>query len=264
MQLPFIDFCLLIPCYNNTAGLLRSLASVQYPREYRILVVDDGSEVPVHTALNAMNTGHLHVLTLPVNRGITAALNAGLRWIGENLRPRYIARLDCGDTCHPQRFLRQVELMDSDLSLGITGTWCRFLRADGVGFGYRTPVFHEDIIKEMYGRNVFIHPAVMMRTPVLAEAGGYPEGFETVEDYALFWRMLQLSRGAVIPEFLVTAEITGGGISLRNRGKQLRARARVIRKFGTRVPAQVGGYSRLLLLFILPKWLNLWIKRRKR
>lgn len=40
-----IDFCLLIPCYNNFNGLIVSLKSVIYSSgNYLVLVIDDGSK----------------------------------------------------------------------------------------------------------------------------------------------------------------------------------------------------------------------------
>ncbi|MGZ8550964.1 MAG: glycosyltransferase, partial [Chitinophagaceae bacterium] len=43
-----LDFCLLIPCYNNFNGLIMSLKSVVYPSgNFLVLVIDDGSNEPV-------------------------------------------------------------------------------------------------------------------------------------------------------------------------------------------------------------------------
>ena len=48
----------------------------------------------------------VHVLRLPHNQGITAALNAGLDWIVTHTSAPYIARLDCRDLCDGERFGR--------------------------------------------------------------------------------------------------------------------------------------------------------------
>ena len=45
---PEIDFCLLIPCYNNFNVLIVSLKSVIYSAgNYLVLVIDDGSKETV-------------------------------------------------------------------------------------------------------------------------------------------------------------------------------------------------------------------------
>ena len=51
-----IDFCLLIPCYNNYEGLVLSLKSVVYPTDnFLIVVIDDGSKEGV--TLERINQG---------------------------------------------------------------------------------------------------------------------------------------------------------------------------------------------------------------
>lgn len=107
-----LDVCVLIPCYNNLPGLIRTLQSICYhPGLLLVLVVDDGSEVPVATDIlrnSNIKFPDIHVLNLEHNSGITLALNAGLKWIIDNLCVRYIARLDCADICHPEKFYIQV------------------------------------------------------------------------------------------------------------------------------------------------------------
>ena len=125
-----LDFCLLIPCYNNFDGLLLSLGTVvYYPDRFMVLVVDDGSTVPVTPA--SIKSGikinfPLFVLRNEVNKGITAALNSGLKWIEEKGAANYIARLDCGDLCAPDRFYKQMDFMQNHPDVGLLGSWCVF------------------------------------------------------------------------------------------------------------------------------------------
>src|SRR5688500_10785280 len=128
---PEIDFCLLIPCYNNFNGLIVSLKSVIYSSEnYLVLVIDDGSKelVTIERIKAAMDAKKpAVVLHNEKNLGITATLNKGLSWIEENTSARYIARLDCGDICMPERFVMQVEFMDAHPETGLIGSWCRIV-----------------------------------------------------------------------------------------------------------------------------------------
>src|SRR5438132_443931 len=46
-----LDFYVLIPCYNDQEGLLRSLKSIHYDTaKFAVLIVDDGSEIAVQHA----------------------------------------------------------------------------------------------------------------------------------------------------------------------------------------------------------------------
>lgn len=259
-----LDFCVLIPVYNNPEGLLRTIFSIHYDREkHLVVIVDDGSREPVtEEYLAAANLpSDFVLLRLPQNRGITEALNTGLRWIGQHTGARYIARLDCSDTSHPERFRRQVAFLDAHPEIGLLGTWCTFESADGsYAYRYTTPVEHEAIIKEMHGRNVFIHPTVMFRTGLLEEVGLYPYDFPHAEDYALFWSMIKVMKSAIVGEYLVACSLHAGGISMGNRRAQLQSRLRVVKRFGNNRGRQILSFIKMKLLLFVPHRLILWWK----
>ena len=263
-----LDFCLLIPCYNNFNGLIVSLQSVVYPTDqFLVLVVDDGSsEIITTDAIHAslQQPKPIVVLRNEKNLGITATLNRGLQWVEQNTNTKYIARLDCGDRCSADRFVKQVQLMDRDDEVLICGTWCKLVdEATSFFYSYKGPFAHEEIKRAMYARNVFMHATVMFRVSAMKDVGYYPTNFEYAEDYAFFWKLLNAGRGTIINEYLVTCELNKSGISYRNKSKQLFARARVIKTFGKSIVLKMFAYMRLLLLFILPKEITLQLKKWK-
>ncbi|HLI94015.1 MAG TPA: glycosyltransferase, partial [Puia sp.] len=169
MNLP-LDFFLLIPCYNDVEGLRRSLMSVVYDRSrYGILIVDDGSDTPVRIdSLGLLLPEASYVVRQNSNKGITEALNRGLGWLKKRTDYRFVARLDCGDVCSPERFIRQVDYLTRHPGVDLLGTWVRFENFEtGFNYAYRTPEKREQIIKGMHFRNLFIHPSVMWRATVL-------------------------------------------------------------------------------------------------
>ncbi len=263
-----IDFCLLIPCYNNFDGLVVSLKSVVYSTgKFLILVVDDGSKETVTTErVNEKIKKKIPVIVLQneKNLGITASLNKGLSWIEENANARYIARLDCGDVCMEERFAIQVKYMDANPDTGLAGSWCKIIdKETSFDYSYKTPVQHEAIKKAMYFRNVFMHATVMFRIDLLKKTGYYPTSFEYAEDYAFFWKLINISQSFVFDKFLVTCELNKRGISYKNKSKQLVARGKVIHVFGPNLVLRIIAYVRLALLFILPKGITLRIKKWK-
>ncbi len=268
MNTSVLDFCLLIPCYNNFNGLIRSLESVTYfSGNYVVLIVDDGSNEPLslERIKNELKEAKpLVVLRNEKNSGITAALNKGLAWISENTNTKYIARLDCSDICHPERFIIQVQYMNDHPGVGLTGSWCQIIDKEiSFSYSYKTSVQHDDICKEMYYRNVFMHATVMFRASLLKKSGYYPTNFEYAEDYAFFWMLIKVSQSFVLDKFLVICELNKGGLSYSNKGKQLKARWKVVRAFGKNKLMQSFAFIRLLLLYILPKELLLHLKKWK-
>src|ERR1700733_12927793 len=193
---PELYFYLLIPYYNNLSGLVRSLQSISYdPVRYALLIVDDGSK---DILLDADLAAHLpagltvKIIRLPRNEGITRALNTGLHWLEGKNNFRYVARLDCGDICIPERFTRQVEFMDRHPDIDLVGSWCLFKDfSTGQSYPYRTPTEHGGIVRGMYFRNIFRHPTVMWRSYVMKKTGVYPENFPHAEDYGFFYEILR-------------------------------------------------------------------------
>ena len=259
-----LHFCVLIPVYNNPKGLLRSLFSVNYPRgNHLVVIVDDGSREPLTEAMleAAGLPSRFHLIRLPHNKGITEALNTGLRWIVENTNARYVARLDGGDTCHPERFLQQVAFLEAHPEVGLLGTWCTFQSEDGsYAYPYKTPVAHEAIVKEMHLRNVFIHPTVMFRVALLQRVGVYPYAYPHAEDYALFWSMIQIMKSAVLDRYLVTCVLNARGISMGNRKAQLNSRIKVVWKYGNRPELKVLSFLKMKLFLFVPQRIILWWK----
>lgn len=231
-----LDFILLIPCYNDLKGLTRSVESINYPsHKFEILIVDDGSISPISVNIlkSLFSDLKIEVLRLNDNKGILSALNAGLEHIKNRNDYKYIARLDARDTCHSDRFVREVTFLNENPEIGLVGTWCRFTElASGKSYFYKTKTKHDEIMKEMHYKCSFIHPTVMFRSEVLDIVGIYPKGYPHAEDYAYFWKILKKFKGAILPEILVNIEYSGNNVSSKNYRAQLKSRMKVVKFFG--------------------------------
>lgn len=259
------ELCVLIPCYNNVAGLKKSLSSIVYDKgKYLIVITDDGSKEEIKTEhlVQENKEQPVHIIRLPSNRGITIALNTGLRWITENITCDFIARLDCGDVCDPQRFYKQIEFLRVNPDVYLLGSWCYFEDFEKkIRYKHRTPENHKEILKALYFRNVFIHPTVIFRTNILKEVGLYPEEYPHAEDYAWFWSIANRYNTGIMPMYLVVSELNTKGISQSNRVKQLHSRLAVLKKFGYKFALRKLGILKIRLLMKIPYPFVLFIKR---
>jgi glycosyltransferase involved in cell wall biosynthesis len=210
-------FILLIPCYNNWEGLIRSLKSISYPPDlFEVMVVDDGSALPLSQKdLNAALPGtSITLIKQQKNSGVVNALNAGLQMLSQRSDYRFIARLDCGDICEPGRFFEQVRFLEENADVALVGSWCRFKsNVTGSSYLYIAKAKHEDILKEMHFKCSFIHPTVMFRREVLQTAGFYPTEYLHAEDYAFFWKIISMHKGAILPKVLLTVETRTAALS---------------------------------------------------
>ncbi len=259
------DFVLLIPCFNNVDGLMKSLDSVQYNGSYKILVVDDGSEEEVQRSLPASyhTKQPLQITRLTPNQGIAVALNFGLKYIQQHYHTEYIARLDCGDICHPLRFEKQITFLNNNPAVGLLGTWCIFKNdVTGAEYTYTTPLVHNDILREMHFRNVFIHPTIMFRHEIIKNRNiFYPEDYKYAEDYALCWELLKKYPAAIIDGFLVICELKSTSISALGRKKQLKERKLIVQQYATHKSLKILGLMRLFLLSVVPPAIILKLKK---
>lgn len=269
------DFCVLITCFNHEQRLIRSLQSIHYhPKRYFVLIVDDGSAIPLsQTRLieQLPDPPEIVILRLPTNGGITRALNEGLTFLNgthsegltyQKYAARYIARLDCGDLCMKDRFINQVEFLDRHPDIDLLGTRCIFKDfLSGDSYKYLAPPDHDEIMRQMHFKNVFIHPTVMWRASVTRRLPAYPDTYPHAEDYAYFFEMLQQGKAAILPEYLVISEINPKGISITFRRQQLKSRIDVVRKYGHNRLYGIMGELRLRLWMLVPAAWALKIKK---
>lgn len=261
-----LDFYLLIPCYNNTEGLIHSLSSVEYPKEkFKVLVVDDGSNIPVSTASfpeGLLQKQTIEIIRLPENKGITFALNSGLKYILEKNDALFTARLDCGDTCTPDRFYKQIQFLSVNTYMGLLGSLCLFSdRKKNIQFRYTAKQNHQDILREMHWKCSFIHPTVIFRNSALKETNLYPYNFPYAEDYALFFELAKKHETHIQQEFLVESELTTSGISVKKRQEQIQSKIRIIKSFGVSKSLICIGLIKQYLLALLPYKFITWVKR---
>jgi glycosyltransferase involved in cell wall biosynthesis len=259
-----MDFCVLIPYYNDFEGLIYSVKSIVYQAtKFSVVIVDDGSEVLLdRDALIAriQSDFSFEIISLPENQGITKALNAGLTWINNRRDVRYVARLDCGDWCYPDRFIEQVNFLNTHDDVHLLGSWCVFQDDTGkIIYKYRTPISEEAIQREMHFRNVFIHPTVMWRN---GSVSSYPENFPYAEDYGLFYSLMKNGAVAILPRILVRCRLSVSGLSSQNRRMQLASRAKVVKKMAGNKILMTLGILKIYMLKIFPYDFILQIKRR--
>ena len=225
---------ILIPHYNNLSGLKLSISSIKEDDSLLLdlLVVDDGSnkEKPRLSDLKDWyKLGEVFLFDNQQNRGIEYALNDGLKFAPEHGYD-YVARLDCGDICYPNRFSKQLRYLSEHPDVGLLGAWCKRIDiVSGRISDFCPPVEHKEIVKQLKMHNTFCHPLVIFNTKVIDLVGYYPMNYKYAEDFAYFSKVAKVAKVANLPEFLLDYEINPTGISLSRRKIQLRSTIRVIR-----------------------------------
>ena len=217
------------PDFLREAFASTTTAQTRPPAE--VVLVQDG---PVPPALGAtiadlIATSPVPVvhLPLPANRGLGPALDAGLAAASHEI----VARMDSDDVSVPDRFERQVPLIEAGADIVGSGL-LEFGTSTEDVVGRRTPPTEADEIRRVIRfRDPFNHPTVVYRRSAVLAAGGYAD-MALLEDYLLFTRMVE--GGAVpanIADPLVYYRVGAGAYARRGGTHLLRSEIRLQRRF---------------------------------
>ncbi len=256
---------LLIPHFNNPEGLVASVASIHEGENIDVVIVDDGSstnfdETAVNNAFKA--NGTIRYIYLVQNKGIEHALNSGAREIAKN-GYKYVARLDCGDTCVGKRFAIQEAYLDRHPKVKLVGS--NVIAVDIQGnflYNIKMPSAYSQIKKKMFLNAMFIHPSIMIDVHALQQVGYYSYDYKSAEDYALFFSIINKYEAANLDDFLVKIEINPKGISLSKRKQQVATRIKLIMKHFYFGFYPIYGLLRSFALYIMPATLIQYIKKK--
>ncbi len=201
---------------GNLGQCLDSLAIQTLPAD-EIVIVEDG---PLGDQLNATIAAYRTLLPivslpLPVHAGLGAALRAGVY----TCQGEYVARVDSDDICAPERFQRQVNLLESDREIDVVGSAiAEFERDCSAPHAIRLlPTAGAALRRFAKSRTPMNHMTVVFRKASVVAAGNY-ETCLNFEDYHLWARMLALGyRLHNMNEILVYARC-GNGMQGRRGG----------------------------------------------
>lgn len=236
MSAPF--FSILMPVHNADRYLGRVLHDLQRQsfRDFEIIAVDDGSTDGSAELLQNHRDKRLRILTLTCNRGLVAALNAGLA----EARGGWIARQDADDRCRTDRLERQHALVVRHPRAVLFYSRARLVDGRGWWRGMMRPPLDDVGLRwDLCFRNSVPHTSAVFPTSLVRdELGGYA-GDNVTADFDLWSRLLRKGGGAGDRRCLV---------SYRNHSRSIMGREHASRN----KPSNAG--LRTILLENLVEW----------
>ncbi|MBO9523832.1 MAG: glycosyltransferase [Nocardioidaceae bacterium] len=217
------------PSFLREAFVSSTSAQTRPPAE--VVLVQDGP-VPDELAAEIKRLVEdspvpVHHLVLPANVGLGPALDAGLAASTHEI----VARMDADDVAVPERFARQLPLVEAGADIVGSGL-LEFGETPEDVVGRRTPPTDPDEIRRVIRfRDPFNHPTVVYRRSAVLAAGGYTD-MALLEDYLLFTRMVV--GGAVpanIADPLVYYRVGAGAYARRGGTGLLRSEIALQRRF---------------------------------
>lgn len=212
---------IVIPAYNEEAALPGTVATLQsLPKGFEVLIVNDGSRdntAVIAEQLALTSRIPVHVVHLPVNSGIGAAVQTGYRYAAEQGRFRYVIQFD-GDGQHDARYLvpliEKCDRENLDLCIG-----SRFLTETPEGF---QSTYSRRIGIRFFAKLIGLLSGIRVTDPTSGYRCAGPRAWQRFaehypEDYpepeALFWCARNHLRVSELP--VIMHERQGGVSSIR-------------------------------------------------
>ena len=247
----------------QTVGLLqRAIESVlaqDYPEMLELIVVDDGSPVPVAemTGLRSYRQDpRMRWIRFPRNTGLPNALNVGLR----SAQYDFIARIDADDRWRDGKIPRQIALFRQDPDLTIVGTGMCLSTGN-----HRPPTQHvrpgswAGLLRFFVEVGCpFPHGSIVGRRDIFTLLGGYPHDRRVAhaEDFALWGVWLRFFKPAMVEEVFYDYALSETSVSTQHEDQQRRASGLIHRRFlslnnSLLIPDALAGVSRALGLSLI-------------
>ena len=190
--------------YNGERYLRESVESIlnQTFTDFEFIIINDGSTDKTREILEEYAVKDKRVILVQQeNMGLTKSLNKGIALA----KGKYIARQDADDVSKPERFERQVNFMEDNLSVGLLGSLFEFIDEKGNMSGIRELPLEDKVLKERLPRiNQFCHASVMIRKVALETVGVYRDFFKYAQDYDLWLRIAEEFEIKNLPDPLVS------------------------------------------------------------
>ena len=203
----------IMPVYNGAKHIREAIDSVlaQTFQDWDFWIINefgsnDGSAEIVSEY--AQTDERFHLVQNQARLGLAESLNTGFRLA----QGTYFARLDADDTAHPERFARQVALMENHPEVGICGTWQHHF-GPNEDWVHCPPASADKCRARLLFNCDLCHSTLMLRREVVLEHQLFYDNSFGAEDYELWCRAVWVTDIVNIPEVLGEYRVGDGNIT---------------------------------------------------
>lgn len=224
------DISVLLPIYNGEKYLIEAIESIlgQTFINFELLILDDGSTDASLSILRKYEEKDARITVITrENRGLPTTLNELI----DMARGKWLARMDQDDISHPNRFARQIQLMESN-NADICGCHWVVMNEAGKYIDVNLAPLCDDTITICLAETVpFAHGSVMMRKDFILQHSLKYGARRYAEDYDLWIKFYENGAKFMnVNEFLFTYRDYATSLSKR-KYKELTADTKNL-KFG--------------------------------
>ncbi|MHB1316313.1 MAG: glycosyltransferase family 2 protein [Minisyncoccota bacterium] len=190
--------------YNGDKFLHETIKSIlsQSFSNFEYIIVDDASTDNTSKIIKSYNDDRIIYIRNEKNVGQTVSRNIAIsKAIG-----KYIVQTDADDISLQKRIEKQVEFMETNPDISISGTWVRSI-GKGKNYVIRHLTDPEEIKVNLLFRTSITHSTLIIRRDFFIEHSLYyrefPDGKVYGEDFELYVRVSRIGKISNLPKILV-------------------------------------------------------------
>lgn len=256
----------LMGVYNCADTVVEAVQSIidQTVSDWELIICDDGSADDTYEVVRALAEKEPRIVLIrnERNMGLAPTLNNCLRIA----RGTYTARMDGDDICAPDRFEKELAVLEADPDCAVVS--CDMISFDQDGVYGVSHYLEKPEKKDLIKRSPFCHAGCMMRREILLQLNGYSEAeaVRRMEDYDLWFRLYQAGfYGRNIPEALYSMRDDRNAFKRRKfrfRLQSTRLKWRIYLQFRPGIDAFPHVIAPVIK-GLLPERLYSYLRRRK-
>lgn len=175
-------------CADTLDESIQSLLAQTYDK-WKLIMCDDGSSDNTYNVAKKYadeNPEKFILLKNEKNMGLNFTLNRCL----ESVDTEYVARMDGDDISLPERFEKEIEVLENNPDISIVSTGMIYFDANG-DWGKTTYIIEAPEKRDIVRGTPFCHAPCMVRREAYNAVGGYSvsDRLLRVEDYHLWIKM---------------------------------------------------------------------------
>lgn len=205
MSSPKVSVIMAVHNAESTVGKAIDSILGQSFADFEFLIVDDGSDDGTAAVLTeyAAKDQRIKVITNEQNIYLAAALNKAIN----QAEGEYLLRMDADDESLPNRIKLQVEFMDANPDIVISGT-----AINSISPKHSRVHVHPSDPEELYAlllfHSVIFHPTAIMRRRFMLENDlTYDERLRYAQDYELWVRASEYGKLGNLPQPLLNYQV---------------------------------------------------------
>lgn len=248
--------------------------------DFELVIVNDGSTGKFKDIIYdyAKIDSRIVIVENECNLGIQRSLNRGL----EVCKGEYVIRMDSDDICYPNRFEKQIEFMDNNPNLIVSGAWVDVISGDEneICDTWKPCMCSRDEyrIRLLFGNTPLIaHPTAIFRRDYLEKYQlkySTDERFRYAEDYKMWVECSNLGEVGILEIPVIKYRINPNGISSTKKGAMRNCsrniQAEELKKLNIELTDETFKYHERLIYEIKPydlrykKWIKLLVKNNRK